>query len=202
MPKTTNSDQWDNWFRELYEALCKLTKWLDKAGINVDTVQCAVAEVLTKKQVPSFAPRAGLLPNHPRLPSPGGPAAGASVASAVPGITLLHFDWQPDGSAVAYLDGKPVRLSAAPASLLQVLEEDTGLVTDALVGWKSLAEVKERMAKKTGQVLSTGGLNNVVYRLRQALWTQAGLHNDYIQRKPRKGLIRFARRRDPENGGL
>lgn len=116
------------------------------------------------------------------------------AAEAARGAGSIETLPLPDGSTKFIIDGlRSVSLTPMPAALLSILIADTGPSEDGLVAWKSRREVARRLAHATGQPMKRGTLNNLVYRLREALHGQA-LHPDFICRDRRRGL-RFALRR-------
>jgi len=100
-----------------------------------------------------------------------------------------------DGSWLARVDaGKEFPLPPILGELLAVLAWDSGVSTDALVGWKRVDELGELLAKRTGQALSRHAVTQNVYRLRQALFERGNVNPHLVQTHRRYGL-RFALRR-------
>ena len=92
-----------------------------------------------------------------------------------------------------------MRLSPTLTGFLKVLGADVPPPAgdpDPLVAWKPVAEVALHLAKLTGNAVSPGQLNNLVYRLRLELLRQGGVAREFVQRHPRLGL-RVALIRDP-----
>jgi len=100
-----------------------------------------------------------------------------------------------DGSWLTRVDaGKEFPLPPILGELLAVLAWDSGVSTDALVGWKTVEELGELLAKRTGQVLSRHAVTQNVYRLRQVLFERGNVNPHLVQTHRRYGL-RFALRR-------
>ena len=81
-----------------------------------------------------------------------------------------------------------------------MLCEDSGLASDGLVGWKSMADLARGMQKRTGKDIRPRTITVRLSRLRDAL-EDSGLSKQLVQRS-RKGY-RFARKAKvcPETSG-
>ena len=117
----------------------------------------------------------------------------AKNTMADPKAFSLKLVYCADDSAEACIDwGKPVKLTATLAALLEILaDKNTGVSDDDLIGWKTYAEVAEALKQKTGKILDKHAIHQNIYRLRIELMRQRGLSPKLIQTNPRLGL-RFA----------
>jgi DNA-binding response OmpR family regulator len=116
------------------------------------------------------------------------------------GVTVDIVRETDDWATVTIDKSRKLRLSPALADLLEVLCEDTGLASDGLVGWKSMAELARGLQKQTGKDISTRTITVRLSRLRDAL-EGSGLNKQLVQ-TGRKGY-RFARKAKvcPETSG-
>ncbi len=179
---------------KLKAGLREITRGLDRTSEKIDQYEVALQEALKpyweaghQHGVSMPWPRAEMIAKFKEVL--------ASAVKAAEGVFELKLDWRPPGWAVARIDGKEVRLAPSVASLLEVLAADNGRSIDALDGWKTREEVKQQLEKRTGRQTSDHALNTLVWRLRQALWQQAGLHKESVQINPRKHWLRFALKR-------
>lgn len=105
-----------------------------------------------------------------------------------------------DGSWLVRVDaGKEFALPPMLGELLATLAWDSGLSSDGLVGWKTVGELGELVAKRTGQALTRHAVTQNVYRLRRALFERGNVNPHLVQTHHRYGL-RFALRRGEAGG--
>jgi len=101
------------------------------------------------------------------------------------------MDWSADGSALISINnGESFHLAPLLAALLAILASKTGDDGGSIVGWKTRKEVLVRLAEKFGRKRQPRALNQLVYRLREALEAR-GVNRHLLQTKSRAGL-RFA----------
>jgi hypothetical protein len=111
------------------------------------------------------------------------------------GVARLEFQWLPSGSALVLVDDAPAfKLSRTLARLLEILAQDSTPSDDALVGWKSFAEVAFALEKKLGRRFTKHAINQLVSRLRFALVDRGQLNPFFVESHRRSGL-RFLLRR-------
>ena len=116
----------------------------------------------------------------------------ARARYAAIGATDLKLVPLPGGAYSVLIDGQH-RLKLPPqlAALLRVLARPDGTSPDALVAWKSRAQVRDALRAASGRIVSDHALTELVWRLRKELWLQANLHRDFVMVHPALGL-RFA----------
>jgi hypothetical protein len=111
------------------------------------------------------------------------------------GASSLVITSRPDGNAEIRIDGgKRFTLPPTLADLLSALAIDNGAGDDVIVGWKTLKEIGEYLAKQTGSPVSKRAITQNVYRLRKELFDRGGVNPYLVQTNRRRGL-RFALRR-------
>ena len=111
------------------------------------------------------------------------------------GSSSLEIKARPDGLADIRIDGgKQFTLPPTLADLMTALSMDNGLSDDALVGWKTVNEIAEYLAKQTGRPVSKRAITQNVYRLRKELFDRGGVNPYLVQTNRRRG-VRFALRR-------
>lgn len=108
------------------------------------------------------------------------------------GTSEFSLKFLADGSAIAQVDRKEIRLSRTLAALLSVLAADEGASSDPLVAWKTDAEVAERLALELGRIVGRHALRQNLWRLRRRLGAK-GVNCFLVQ--SRGSRMRFARRR-------
>lgn len=95
------------------------------------------------------------------------------------------------GSITAQIDGRAgISLSPLLATLLEILKAEGGVISDHLVGWKSIAAIQSALRERTNQNHSKAAIKELVYRLR-GLLAYHGLNPSLIQSHRRLGY-RFA----------
>jgi hypothetical protein len=109
------------------------------------------------------------------------------------GTGAVKLAAQPDGSAVAEIDGVGIPLPPYVAALMGVLMADNGFTTDHLVGWKSIVAIQFALKQRTRQSHSKEAVKNLVYHLRKRL-ANHGVSPLLVQHNRRLGY-RFAVRR-------
>ena len=116
------------------------------------------------------------------------------------GVTVDIVRETDDWATVTIDQSRKFRLPPALADLLEVLCEDSGLASDGLVEWKSMAELVRGLQKHTGKEISPRTIAVRLSRLRDAL-KDSGIGKHLVQRS-RKGY-RFARKAKvcPETSG-
>jgi hypothetical protein len=92
--------------------------------------------------------------------------------------------------------GKQFSLPPTLADLLTALSIDNGLSDDEFVGWKTLGEVAEYLARRSGRPVTKRAITQNVYRLRKELFDRGGVNPYLVQTNRRRG-VRFAFRRKP-----
>jgi hypothetical protein len=109
------------------------------------------------------------------------------------GVVSVLMVPQPDDSSVACLEERTrLSLPKSVAALLDVLKAEGGVVTDDLVGWKSVAAIQAALKERTKQSRSKSAVKELVYRLRKLL-EQNGEDPLLVQNNRRLGY-RFALR--------
>jgi hypothetical protein len=99
-------------------------------------------------------------------------AKGPPLAKFARSATLK---WGPV-SAQLFVDGQTVRLSQTLGMLAELLLDDASFPSaQSGSGWKSRKDLRQRLAKRTGREMKKGAFENLIYRLKKALRTQAGL---------------------------
>ncbi len=105
---------------------------------------------------------------------------------------------QPDGSALAKIDGRPgIPLPSFVAALMEILKADDGIANDPMVGWKSVAAIQFALKERTKQSHSESSVKELVYRLRDLLERHG--ENPFLVQNNRLLGYRFALRRGGEN---
>jgi hypothetical protein len=111
------------------------------------------------------------------------------------GTSSLEIKARPDGMADIRIDGgKQFTLPPALADLMTALSIDNGLSDDAFVGWKSVKEIAEYLARQSGRPVTKRTITQNVYRLRKQLFDRGGVNPYLVQTNRRRG-VRFALRR-------
>ena len=111
------------------------------------------------------------------------------------GTSSLEIKSRPDGMADIRIDGgKKFTLPPTLADLMTALSIDNGLSEDAFVGWKTVGEIAEYLAKRSGRPATKRAITQNVYRLRRELFDRGGVNPYLVQTNRRRGL-RFAIRR-------
>ena len=111
------------------------------------------------------------------------------------GSSLLEIKARPDGMADVRIDGgKQFRLPPTLADLMNALSVDNGVSDDDFVGWKTLGEVAEYLAGRSGRPVTKRAITQNVYRLRKELFDRGGVNPYLVQTNRRRG-VRFALRR-------
>ncbi len=73
-----------------------------------------------------------------------------------------------NGAAHIQIDGRrEVALPPAVAALFQILKDDFGTRTDQMVGWKTIAEIKQALVKRNVGSFTDRAVIELVYRLRR-----------------------------------
>jgi hypothetical protein len=147
----------------------KLTSKLSAAEEMADRLNCEISQ-LTEEDVSSTTHRENRI---------------ADSLKATP---------QPDGGCKVSIDGSaPLRLSPGLWRLLSLLsDEKAGDSTDDCIGWKQVVEVRMKLSKEFGRKVTKHGLENLIWRLRDALGPD---NRDLVQTRKGEGLIRLALRR-------
>ncbi|HZM87508.1 MAG TPA: hypothetical protein VFF31_13380 [Blastocatellia bacterium] len=111
------------------------------------------------------------------------------------GSTSLEIRSRPDGTADVRIDGgKQFTLPPTLADLMTALSIDNGFSEDTLVGWKTLGEIAEYLAGRSGKPVTKRSITQNVYRLRRELFDRGGVNPYLVQTNRRRG-VRFALRR-------
>jgi hypothetical protein len=111
------------------------------------------------------------------------------------GTSLLEIKARPDGMADIRIDGgKQFTLPPTLADLMTALSIDNGLSDDAFVGWKTVKEIAEYLARQSGRPVTKRAITQNVYRLRKQLFDRGGVNPYLVQTNRRRG-VRFALRR-------
>lgn len=111
------------------------------------------------------------------------------------GTLSLEIKGRPDGMADIRIDGgKQFTLPPTLADLMTALSIDNGLSGDAFVGWKTVPEIAEYLAKRSGKAVTKRAITQNVYRLRKELFDRGGVNPYLVQTNRRRG-VRFAVRR-------
>jgi len=111
------------------------------------------------------------------------------------GTSSLEIKARPDGMADIRIDGgKQFTLPPALADLMTALSMDNGLSDDAFVGWKTVKEIAEYLARQSGRPVTKRAITQNVYRLRKQLFDRGGVNPYLVQTNRRRG-VRFALRR-------
>ena len=114
--------------------------------------------------------------------------------AAEDGVEHVCTERREDGSAQVTLDRyPPVELTPTLVELLEVLAEDCGTRTDALVGWKTMKHVQKALAKRLGRPMGVQAVCQSIRRLKDALETRIWIGEFLVGRKPRIGY-RFLKR--------
>ncbi len=98
-----------------------------------------------------------------------------------------------DGTVTARINGKKVHLSRTLGQLLIVLASDFPGHDDALVAWKSYAQISRALSRKLGREMKPGAMRMNISRLRERL-ADARINPFLLQTRP-VARARFARRR-------
>jgi hypothetical protein len=107
------------------------------------------------------------------------------------GVVSVVMVPQPDDSSVTCLEERTsLSLPKSVAALLAVLKAEGGVVTDDLVGWKSVTAIQAALKERTKQSHSKAAVKELVYRLRNLL-EQSGEDPFLVQNNRRLGY-RFA----------
>ena len=189
-PKTAElAPLWDS----LERRLKRMAGLLSAAEELHDGIVRDFAELLA---APGASPAAMLRLRRPTRSS--APAADEQQrilrAQASQGAITVRIEAQPDGSSLAQLDGRSsVLLPLMLANLLEILIADNGTSHDHLVSWKSMSEISQAMAKRTGKQLKKHAVTELVFRLRQRL-TKSNESKFFVLHHPQLGY-RFALRR-------
>jgi hypothetical protein len=156
---------------ELFQLLKMMEEWGDEAPASDDTI---ISQ--------SPAPERSLTPLRYLAES---------------GTFSLEIKTRPDGMADIRIDGgKQFSLPPTLADLLTALSIDNGLSDDEFVGWKTLGEVAEYLARRSGRPVTKRAITQNVYRLRKELFDRGGVNPYLVQTNRRRG-VRFAFRRKP-----
>jgi len=118
------------------------------------------------------------------------------IRLAQPGIERIDFfDSWADGSVLVRMDhGESFRLSGTPALYLRFLAENTGeSACDGKVSWKTIDEIREHVAERTGATPRTGTVAMMVHNLRAA-FMKNGYNPYYIESRRSPGGYRLNRR--------
>jgi hypothetical protein len=111
------------------------------------------------------------------------------------GTSSLEIKARPDGMADIRIDGgKQFTLPPTLADLMTALSIDNGLSDDAFVGWKTVKEIAEYLARQAGRPVTKRAITQNVYRLRKELFDRGGVNPYLVQTNRRRG-VRFALRR-------
>lgn len=111
------------------------------------------------------------------------------------GTFSLEIKARPDGMADIRIDGgKQFTLPPTLADLMTALSIDNGLSDDAFVGWKTVREIAEYLATRSGKPVTKRAITQNVYRLRKELFDRGGVNPYLVQTNRRRG-VRFALRR-------
>jgi len=111
------------------------------------------------------------------------------------GTFSLEIKARPDGLADIRIDGgKQFTLPPMLADLMTALSIDNGLSDDGVVGWKTVKEIAEFLARQSGKPVSKRAITQNVYRLRKELFDRGGV-NPYLVQTNRRLGVRFALRR-------
>lgn len=111
------------------------------------------------------------------------------------GTSSLEIKARPDGMADIRIDGgKQFTLPPTLADLMTALSIDNGLSDDAFVGWKTVKEIAEYLARQSGRPVTKRAITQNVYRLRKQLFDRGGVNPYLVQTNRRRG-VRFALRR-------
>jgi len=111
------------------------------------------------------------------------------------GTLSLEIKARADGMADIRIDGgKQFTLPPTLADLMTALSIDNGLSDDAFVGWKTLGEIAEYLATRSGKPVTKRAITQGVYRLRKELFDRGGVNPYLVQTNRRRG-VRFALRR-------
>jgi hypothetical protein len=111
------------------------------------------------------------------------------------GTSSLEIKARPDGMADIRIDGgKQFTLPPTLADLMTALSIDNGLSDDAFVGWKTVKEIAEYLARQSGRPVTKRAITQNVYRLRKELFDRGGVNPYLVQTNRRRGF-RFALRR-------
>ena len=171
--------------REL-ECLQKdLSKWeerLDRLIFDMDG--------LVKQSASSPQPAQPL----PKTQAPGLPLRESRRSlqqQACVGAHSVQFTLLADGSARVQIDGRPgLPLPPSVAALFQILKGDGGTRTDQMVGWKTVADIKQALHKSTGWSFTDRAVKELVFRLRRKLEAHGEL--PYLVQSRRKLGYRLA----------
>ena len=110
-----------------------------------------------------------------------------------PGVGSAALVAQPDGSAVAKIDGTDIPLPPFVAALLEILMADSDVAADKFVGWKSPATIQFGLNQRTKREHSKAAVKELVLRLRDLL-QRHGLDRFLVESNRQLGY-RFALRR-------
>ena len=117
--------------------------------------------------------------------------------AAAQGVNVVQFTVGPRGAADVRVDGgRLFRLSRTLTFLLQGLLQQGGAHDGNLIGWKSRSEIQLFLEECLHKSLSRRSIEQLIYRLRKELKSQAGLNPRLVMTHPRLGW-RFALRRHP-----
>jgi len=118
------------------------------------------------------------------------------VALAEAGVEQLTIKWLPNRSAIVQVNTTTeFKLPKTLAYLLEILARDGTDSDDALVGWKTFAEVATALEKKIGRPYKRHGINQLVSRLRRTLVVRGKLNPLFVDTHDQFGL-RFNLRRE------
>jgi hypothetical protein len=111
------------------------------------------------------------------------------------GTFSVEIKARADGMADIRIDGgKQFTLPPTLADLMTALSIDNGLSDDAFVGWKTVREIAEYLARRSGKPVTKRAITQNVYRLRKELFDRGGVNPYLVQTNRRRG-VRFALRR-------
>lgn len=118
---------------------------------------------------------------------------------ALAGVALVKIEPDADGYSTVKIvvttdQIYEFRLPPMLAELLTILSEDSGFRNDALVGWKSLSDLLQRLSKN-GQALAPHSVRVRISRLRDYL-EAFGVMKQYVQSNRKLGY-RFAVQVEP-----
>lgn len=176
--------------RRLRRELGTLRRALERDEERADGILQNLSE-LEGRVVAGFNVGSAFSAAGPRVPS-ARPATYTLQLAAQVGVSALELKPLANGAALARIDGgAEFELSPALAGLLAILAEDVGSSDDALVGWKSVIEVTERLRRRLGRSCSRHAINQLVLRLRAVL-AERGALNPFLVQTDRRFGLRFA----------
>jgi len=163
-PPPPPDDPFDG-LRKLPEVCETLAAWLDYMNLITDFSAQTLNELIRTK--PELLPELQHRKGKGRKPKAKGPLLARFALSAT-------VKWGPVSTQLL-VDGQTVRLSRTLGILADLLLDDGPPTAQTSSGWKLREDLRLKLANRTGRKMKAGTFDNLIYRLKKALRTQAGL---------------------------